>query len=105
MPPPEPQYRTVESGQSRVATSDSEQRRKSMDGSDKSMGQEEYNKALRALQVELCALQDWVVKTGLRVVVVFEGRDAAGKGGIIKVLTERVSPRGSAEEGRQPRAH
>lgn len=59
----------------------------------KSMGREEYNKALRALQVELCALQDWVKKTGLRVVVVFEGRDAAGKGGIIKVITERVSPR------------
>jgi polyphosphate kinase 2 len=64
-----------------------------MDGRDKPMGSEEYNKALRALQVELCALQDWVKKTGLRVVVVFEGRDAAGKGGIIKVITERVSPR------------
>ena len=64
-----------------------------MDERDKSMGREEYNKALRALQVELCALQDWVKKTGLRVVVVFEGRDAAGKGGIIKVITERVSPR------------
>jgi polyphosphate kinase 2 len=93
MPPPEPQYRAVESGQSRVAMSNSEQRRKPMDGRDKSMGREEYNKALRALQVELCALQDWVKKTGLRVVVVFEGRDAAGKGGIIKVITERVSPR------------
>jgi polyphosphate kinase 2 len=93
MLPPEPQYRAVESGQSRIATSDSEQRRKPMDGRDKSMGREEYNKALRALQVELCALQDWVKKTGLRVVVVFEGRDAAGKGGIIKVITERVSPR------------
>src|SRR6201991_5300860 len=65
-----------------------------MDGRDKSIGREEYNKALRALQVELCALQDWVKKSGLRVVVVFEGRDAAGKGGIIKVITERVSPRG-----------
>jgi polyphosphate kinase 2 len=64
-----------------------------MDGRDKPMGSEEYNKALRALQVELCALQDWVKKAGLRVVVVFEGRDAAGKGGIIKVITERVSPR------------
>src|ERR1700761_8584544 len=64
-----------------------------MDGRDKPMGREEYNKALRALQVELVALQDWVKKTGLRVVVVFEGRDAAGKGGIIKVITERVSPR------------
>src|SRR6201996_785216 len=64
-----------------------------MDGRDKPMGREEYNKALRALQVELCALQDWVKKSGLRVVVVFEGRDAAGKGGIIKAITERVSPR------------
>ena len=64
-----------------------------MDERDKSMGREAYNKELRALQVELCALQDWVKKTGLRVVVVFEGRDAAGKGGIIKVITERVSPR------------
>ena len=59
----------------------------------KPMGREEYEKALRALQVELCALQDWVKNEGLRVVVVFEGRDAAGKGGIIKVITERVSPR------------
>jgi polyphosphate kinase 2 len=93
MPLLEPQYPAVESGQSRIATDNSEQRRKPMDESDKSMGREEYNKALRALQVELCALQDWVKKTGLRVVVVFEGRDAAGKGGIIKVITERVSPR------------
>src|SRR6202000_1948168 len=38
-------------------------------------------------------VQDWVKKSGLRVVVVFEGRDAAGKGGIIKAITERVSPR------------
>jgi polyphosphate kinase 2 len=93
MPRLEPQYRVVESGQSRLATDNSEQRRKPMDGRDKSMGREEYDKALRALQVELCALQDWVKKTGLRVVIVFEGRDAAGKGGIIKVITERVSPR------------
>jgi polyphosphate kinase len=93
MPRLEPQYHTVKSGQSRLATDNSEQRRKPMDGRDKSMGREEYDKALRALQVELCALQGWVKKTGLRVVVVFEGRDAAGKGGIIKVITERVSPR------------
>ena len=45
------------------------------------------------LQVELCALQEWVKHKGLRVVVVFEGRDAAGKGGAIKAITERVSPR------------
>jgi polyphosphate kinase 2 len=93
MPPLAPQYRAVESNQSRVAASGSEQRRKPMHGRDKSMGRDEYDKALRALQVELCALQDWVKKAGLRVVVVFEGRDAAGKGGIIKVITERVSPR------------
>ena len=60
---------------------------------DKSMKRKEYEKALRALQIELCALQDWVREKGLRVVVVFEGRDAAGKGGTIKAITERVSPR------------
>ena len=60
---------------------------------DKPMKRKEYEKALRPLQVELCALQDWVKEKGLRVVVVFEGRDAAGKGGTIKAITERVSPR------------
>jgi polyphosphate kinase 2 len=60
---------------------------------DKPMKRKEYEKALRTLQVELCALQDWVTEKGLRVVVVFEGRDAAGKGGTIKAITERVSPR------------
>ena len=57
------------------------------------MKRKEYEKQLRKLQVELCALQDWVRHKGLRVVVVFEGRDAAGKGGTIKAITERVSPR------------
>jgi polyphosphate kinase 2 len=52
-----------------------------------------YEKELRKLQAELCRLQDWVVREGLRVIVVFEGRDAAGKGGTIKAITERVSPR------------
>jgi polyphosphate kinase 2 len=60
---------------------------------DKPMKRKEYEKALRDLQVELCALQDWVREKGLRVVVVFEGRDAAGKGGTIKAITDRVSPR------------
>ncbi len=55
--------------------------------------EKEYEKQLRKLQVDLCALQDWVKQKGLRVVVVFEGRDAAGKGGTIKAITERVSPR------------
>jgi polyphosphate kinase 2 len=60
---------------------------------DKPMNRREYEKALRTLQVELCSLQDWVKKHGQRVVVVFEGRDAAGKGGTIKAITDRVSPR------------
>src|SRR4029079_18979454 len=53
----------------------------------------EYEKVLRELQAELCSLQDWVKQTGQRIIVVFEGRDAAGKGGTIKAITERVSPR------------
>ncbi len=52
-----------------------------------------YEKELRKLQVKLCMLQEWVKKQGLRVLIVFEGRDTAGKGGTIKALTERVSPR------------
>jgi polyphosphate kinase 2 len=48
---------------------------------------------LRKLQTELAVLQDWVKRTGERVIVIFEGRDAAGKGGTIRALTERVSPR------------
>ena len=53
----------------------------------------EYEGELRKLQVELCKLQDWVKREGLRIIVIFEGRDAAGKGGAIKAITERVSPR------------
>src|SRR5215831_14007355 len=52
-----------------------------------------YMKELRRLQVELSKLQDWVKYKGLRVIVIFEGRDAAGKGGTIRAMTERVSPR------------
>jgi polyphosphate kinase 2 len=57
------------------------------------MKRKKYEKELRKLQTKLCKLQDWVVHKGLRVIVIFEGRDAAGKGGTIKALTERVSPR------------
>ena len=52
-----------------------------------------YEKELNKLQVRLCHLQRWVKEKGLRVVIVFEGRDGAGKGGTIRALTERVSPR------------
>ena len=57
------------------------------------MKREKYEKELRKLQVRLCHLQEWVKQEGLRVVIVFEGRDGAGKGGTIRALTERVSPR------------
>jgi polyphosphate kinase len=53
----------------------------------------QYEKELRKLQTELCRLQEWVKQKGARIIVVFEGRDAAGKGGTIKAITERVSPR------------
>ncbi len=57
------------------------------------LGNKEYVKELRRLQAELCRLQDWVKQKGLRVIVIFEGRDGAGKGGTIRAITERVSPR------------
>jgi polyphosphate kinase 2 len=57
------------------------------------MKRKAYEQELRKLQVELCHLQDWVKAKGARIIVVFEGRDAAGKGGTIKAITERVSPR------------
>jgi polyphosphate kinase len=57
------------------------------------MKRKAYDKELHRLQVELCHLQDWVKAKGARIIIVFEGRDAAGKGGTIKAITERVSPR------------
>jgi len=59
----------------------------------KRMKRKDYEKELGKLQGRLCALQEWVKHTGHRVIIVFEGRDAAGKGGTIKAITERVSPR------------
>jgi polyphosphate kinase len=61
--------------------------------SDGKLKRKKYEKTLRKLQGELCKLQAWVKHKGLRVIVVFEGRDAAGKGGTIRAITERVSPR------------
>src|ERR1700727_2313743 len=57
------------------------------------MRRKEYEEELERLQVELVHLQRWVTQTHARVCIVFEGRDTAGKGGVIKRLTERVSPR------------
>jgi polyphosphate kinase 2 len=60
---------------------------------DQKLGRKEYEAELQKLQVELCKLQEWVKHEGARVIVIFEGRDGAGKGGTIKAITERVSPR------------
>ena len=57
------------------------------------MKRKKYESELQKLQAGLCVLQEWVKEKGLRIVIVFEGRDAAGKGGTIKAITERVSPR------------
>src|SRR5436309_7450606 len=57
------------------------------------MKRKAYDKELRKLQVQLCHLQHWVRQKKLRVIVLFEGRDAAGKGGTIKAITEKLSPR------------
>src|SRR5215467_2086557 len=63
------------------------------DDSPARMKRKDYEEELRKLQVKLCHLQEWVKQKGLRVIIAFEGRDAAGKGGTIKAITERVSPR------------
>ncbi|MGE3872922.1 MAG: polyphosphate kinase 2 [Parvibaculaceae bacterium] len=57
------------------------------------LSRKDYMAELRKLQTELCILQEWVKETGQRIVIVFEGRDAAGKGGLIRAITERVSAR------------
>ncbi len=57
------------------------------------LSRKEFESELYNLQVELCKVQDWVKAAGEKIIVIFEGRDAAGKGGVIKRITERVSPR------------
>jgi len=68
-------------------------RDKGEDNSNGKLKRKEYEKALRKLQVELCHLQAWVKESGARIILLFEGRDGAGKGGTIRAITERVSPR------------
>jgi polyphosphate kinase len=60
---------------------------------DRRMKRKDYEAELRKLQVKLCHLQEWIKRKGVRVIIAFEGRDAAGKGGTIRAITERVSPR------------
>ncbi len=62
---------------------------------DERMPRDEYERAKRLLQIELVKLQNWVKETGQKIVIVFEGRDAAGKGGTIKRFTEHLNPRGA----------
>lgn len=62
-------------------------------GPGEEMGRTEYERELKRLHVELVKLQDWVRRKQLKICLVFEGRDGAGKGGVIKAITERVSPR------------
>ena len=57
------------------------------------LGRKEYEKELERLHAELVQVQHWVQRTGAKICIVFEGRDGAGKGGAIKAITERVSPR------------
>lgn len=66
--------------------------KKTADGGQR-LKRKEYEKEVTRLQAELCKLQDWIKYKGLRVIIIFEGRDAAGKGGTIRAITERVSPR------------
>jgi polyphosphate kinase 2 len=67
--------------------------KKQTEEANEKLTRKKYDKELRRLQGELCKLQEWVKHKGLRVIIVFEGRDAAGKGGTIRAITERVSPR------------
>ena len=68
-------------------------KRQSQHAGPEKLKRKEYESKLEKLQIELVKLQSWVKRTGARIVIVFEGRDAAGKGGVIKRITERVSPR------------
>jgi polyphosphate kinase len=84
-------FRTVERPKSRRKA---DAKPKRVDGAKaEKLSRKDYEKKLQKLQVELCYLQDWVRETGARVIVVCEGRDTAGKGGLIRRMTERVSPR------------
>src|SRR5262249_20840138 len=80
------------SGAARLCSDGGELRMPSGDSPPK-FKRKKYDKELLRLQAELCKLQAWVKHKGLRVIIIFEGRDAAGKGGTLKAITELVSPR------------
>ena len=84
--------KSKKSEKARSATENNREPAQTQNGKQK-LGNKEYEAELFKLQIELVKLQEWVKKSGARIVIVFEGRDAAGKGGIIKRIMERVSPR------------
>lgn len=77
----------------KVKVKDKKHKNKDKEDEDKSLGKKRYNKELSKLQIELVKLQEWIKHKGLKVVVLFEGRDAAGKGGVIKRIIQRMNPR------------
>jgi polyphosphate kinase 2 len=80
-------------GQTQLAVDEAEDKGSSEMGAQPKMSAKKYEKLLAGLQIELVKLQNWVVHEGLRVAILFEGRDAAGKGGTIKRITESLNPR------------
>ncbi len=75
------------------APAPNKENRSEAENSQKKLGNKEYLETLSRLQLELVKLQEWIKAEGLKVVVIFEGRDAAGKGGVIKRITECLNPR------------
>ena len=67
--------------------------KKNVSGKKEKLTNKQYDAEMKRLHVELVKMQEWVKSKGLKVMIVFEGRDGAGKGGVIKAITERVSPR------------
>ena len=76
-----------------MAKKDKGKKEKHAGAPEEKLTNKKYEEKMLDLQVEMVKLQTWIRQTGAQVMVVFEGRDAAGKGGVIKRLTERVSPR------------
>ena len=86
-------HRPMDKQETASAVADDELKPKDAEPSKGNLTRRQYDKELERLHVELVKLQQWVVHKGLKVCIVFEGRDGAGKGGTIKAITERVSPR------------
>lgn len=91
VPHPPPQVPAPETAERKVSPRRSSSKEEA--ALPKKLSRKDYEKKLLKLQTEVCHLQDWVRETGARIIIVCEGRDTAGKGGLIKRLTERVSPR------------